>query len=660
MSFKQHKFGRYIILEPLAVGGMAEIFLAKLGDEDVDVPVRILVIKKVISSYSGNEDFVSMFEDEIKITVGLSHQCIVQIYDYGRVEGISFLAMEYVEGKTLRQILVRLLERKSNFAIDVSCYVISQVASALAYAHSFQDRVEGEHLGIVHRDISPQNIMVSYGGAVKLFDFGIAKAKSTAQETRAGIIKGKPSYLSPEQIAGEVLDGRSDIFALGVVFWEALTGRRLFYGDNDINILRMIQKEKIELPSIYNPEVPPELDAIVLQTLHRNKNKRYQKADDVQRELHAFIYSYNPKFNPTDLGHHITELFRKEAVEAKQALKIALEICRKEGINQHGGSKGFKDLDMLFDQNRQTGSTITSFRRSSAKGKSRVKFSPGSKSQRSFTKRPSQAKDYVRHGRNEENVIPPWPSQGKGMGEIDLSKSYQEDQFKIAPATQVIRRRKSFMSVNREINSFFLLVLIVIPPMLFLVFGTNEKKEERTETSGDTVVANTATTTTPATTTQVKPVVAEDEVVEKYAPTKLHFQTSMQEYTVYLNNRRVKIKQNTVLLPKQRPVRVRIVKNNYQDINFSIQERSSRNITRPLAFKKLSYGFLTLTTEPGADITIEARGRDPASAYSPLRSRRLPVGTYNILIENQLIGYKETIQITIKKGETVQIHKDLE
>jgi serine/threonine protein kinase len=325
MAFKPHKFGRYIIVDPIAVGGMAEIYRARLAAAK-EGPDRIIVIKKVIANLSQNSEFISMFEEEIKITVGLTHPNIIQIYDYGKVEEQYFMAMEYVEGKNLRQFVKRLADMKSMFSIDMSCYIISQICHALAYAHAFKDRMSGKSLGIVHRDISPQNIMISYDGAVKLFDFGIAKAKSASEATRAGVIKGKPSYLSPEQINGEELDGRCDIFALGIVLWELLTAKRLFVADTDMGVLRLIQSAKIEPPSTFNPAVPQGLDTIVLKSLARDKSKRYQGAEEFQRDLHKFLYSFNSSFNPADLSYYAQELFKNEIREDRDRLQKALSI----------------------------------------------------------------------------------------------------------------------------------------------------------------------------------------------------------------------------------------------------------------------------------------------------------------------------------------------
>ena len=303
----------------IAVGGMAEVFKAKSFSERGFE--KLLVIKRILQHLSGNDEFVEMFIDEAKISVELTHPNIIQIYDYGKVEEQYFMAMEYVEGKNLRQFVKRLADMKSMFPIDMSCYIISQVCHALAYAHAFKDRMSGKSLGIVHRDISPQNVMISYDGAVKLFDFGIAKAKSASEATRAGVIKGKPSYLSPEQINGEELDGRCDIFALGIVLWELITAKRLFVAETDMGVLRLIQSAKIEPPSTFNPAVPQTLDAIVLKSLTRDKNKRYQSSEEFQRDLHKFLYSFNPSFNPADLSYYAQELFKNEIREDRDRLQ---------------------------------------------------------------------------------------------------------------------------------------------------------------------------------------------------------------------------------------------------------------------------------------------------------------------------------------------------
>ena len=194
---------------------MADIYRARMAA--TDGAGRFLVIKRIQAGYGANNEFVSMFKSEIKVTMAFNHPNIVQVYDCGDESGQPYIAMEIVDGKNLRQFLQRFAELKQHFPVELASYIIEQAASALHYAHSFKDKISGEPLNIVHRDISPQNILIAYEGSVKVIDFGIAKAASNGESTRAGVIKGKPSYLSPEQITGEELDGRCDVFALGIV-----------------------------------------------------------------------------------------------------------------------------------------------------------------------------------------------------------------------------------------------------------------------------------------------------------------------------------------------------------------------------------------------------------------------------------------------------------
>lgn len=315
------KFGRYFLLDQIAQGGMAEINRARLAA--ADGAGRLLVIKRIQAGYGGNSEFYQMFKSEIKVTMGFNHPNIVQLYDFGEEDNQPYIAMELVDGKNLRQFLSRFAELKQTFPVELAAYVIEQAASGLNYAHMFKDKVSNEALAIVHRDVSPQNILISYEGNVKVIDFGIAKANSNSESTRAGVIKGKPSYLSPEQITGEVLDGRSDEFALGIVLWELLTGRKLFAGENDLAVLKLIEAcaTHVKPPSTFNPKVPKELDYIVLKMLTKQRERRYQSCEEVQRALHKFLYSFAPDFNPGDLAYYAKDLFKNEIVEDRKLLQ---------------------------------------------------------------------------------------------------------------------------------------------------------------------------------------------------------------------------------------------------------------------------------------------------------------------------------------------------
>ncbi len=315
------KFGRYFLLDQLAQGGMADIFRARLAAQDG--AGRLLAIKRIQTTHGNNKEFLAMFRTETKVMMGFNHSNVIQLYDFGEEQGQPFIAMELVDGKTLRQFISRYSEQGLKFPVDLACYVAMNSAAGLHYAHVFKDKLSGNPLDIVHRDVSPQNILISFDGSVKVIDFGIAKASTGAEATRAGVIKGKPSYLSPEQISGESLDGQCDVFALGVVLWEMLAGRKLFAADNDIAVLKLIEscQSYVKPPSNLNRDVPKELDYIVLKALAKDRRQRYATAEDLQRALSRFIASHNAELSSSDLAQAAKELFKNEIVEDRKELQ---------------------------------------------------------------------------------------------------------------------------------------------------------------------------------------------------------------------------------------------------------------------------------------------------------------------------------------------------
>jgi serine/threonine protein kinase len=323
------RFGKYLLLDRLAQGGMAEIFRA--WAPSVDGGGRLMVLKCVLAGFGEDPEFIQMFRSEIRVTMGLNHPNIVQLYDFGEYDGRPFIAMELVDGKNLKQFTNRVLQKGQLVSPEFAAHIISLTAAGLHYAHAFKDRTTGASLNLVHRDISPQNLLLSYNGNIKIIDFGIAKVSTNSQATRAGIIKGKPSYLSPEQIEGLPLDGRSDIFSLGAVLWETLTGKKLFSGETDLAAVRMIEDcdKSVTPASTINKKVPPELDAIVSKALTKDREKRYKTAEEMQRALHRFIYAYKPDFDPSDFSNFIQHLFKAEMEQEQRAIQ-ELNIEAKE------------------------------------------------------------------------------------------------------------------------------------------------------------------------------------------------------------------------------------------------------------------------------------------------------------------------------------------
>ncbi|MGE3610514.1 MAG: serine/threonine protein kinase [Bacteriovoracaceae bacterium] len=312
---KFQRFGKYLILDHLVDGGMAKICRARYLGEQAN---KVVAIKMVQPQFSNDDAFARMFQDELNITFGMLHPNIMQVYDYGKTNGQLYTAMEYIHGANLKQYLDRLKDRKVVFPVEISCYIISQVCLGLHYAHTFTDKLTGKPYNIVHRDISPHNIMLTYDGAVKVIDFGIAKANTNTESTQAGTIKGKLSYLAPEYLDGQELDARYDEFAVGITLWELLCSRKLFQANNDLAVLKLIQACKVTPPSQINPSVPKELDAIVMKALSKDRSQRYENLDQMNRALVKFLYSHYPEFNASDLKTFADDLFKTEMAMDKE------------------------------------------------------------------------------------------------------------------------------------------------------------------------------------------------------------------------------------------------------------------------------------------------------------------------------------------------------
>jgi serine/threonine protein kinase len=306
---------------------MAEVFKAKaFGVEGFE---RFLAIKRILPDMAEDDEFIQMFIDEAKIAVQLTHANICQILELGKIEDSHFIAMEYVWGKDLLQIIQRYRKQQQIMPLPLACFAVLKVSEGLDYAHRKCDP-QGRPLGIIHRDISPQNVLVSYDGEVKLIDFGIAQARFRSAKTQAGVLKGKLSYMSPEQARGLPLDRRSDIFSLGILLYEMVTGRRLFHSDSELMTLEMVRSAEITAPSKINPALPPALDAVVLKALARLPDDRYQWANEMQEELVALLMSYEPVFTGADLATAMRSLFPEEMERERQMMEEYRRITRAQ------------------------------------------------------------------------------------------------------------------------------------------------------------------------------------------------------------------------------------------------------------------------------------------------------------------------------------------
>lgn len=301
--------GQYYLLDKIAQGGMAEIY--KGLAYDLHGIRRTVVIKKILPHIAAHREFIDMLVTEAKLAVLLTHGNIAQVYDLGKVGDDYFMVMEYVDGKSVSQIMRKASQIGESIPIPVAVHIAAEAAAGLYYMHS-RTGVDGHPLNIIHRDVSPQNLMLTTGGTIKIIDFGIAKAATTIEITDVGVVKGKFAYMSPEQASGDPLDFRTDIFSLAVVLFEMLTGRRLFKGKDNQETLRNVRRANVPRPSMYRADIPAALDEIVLKALQKPRHERYDTAGALRDDLLKFIHQHHASFHNADVAQYLRHLFKGE------------------------------------------------------------------------------------------------------------------------------------------------------------------------------------------------------------------------------------------------------------------------------------------------------------------------------------------------------------
>jgi serine/threonine-protein kinase len=288
-SQQHHQQQRYRVIEKLASGGMAEVFRAESAG--LEGFKKQVAIKRVLPHLSEKKKFISMFLDEARLSAHLSHSNCVQVFDIGVGDNAYFIVMEYVDGADLKAVLETLKKQGREFTVEEAVFIAIKICEGLCYAHELTDS-EGRPFAVVHRDVSPPNVLMTKYGEIKIVDFGLAKASSQLEKSEPGIIKGKFSYLSPEAALGKDVDHRTDIFAVGIILWEMLAGRRLFLGDTDFATVKLVQQATIPPITKVNTKTTPELERIIGKTLARDPAQRYQSTRDLAVALNDFLYRY--------------------------------------------------------------------------------------------------------------------------------------------------------------------------------------------------------------------------------------------------------------------------------------------------------------------------------------------------------------------------------
>ena len=639
MAEVMKKFDRYILLDRIAQGGMAEIYRARMLNREA--ANRLIVIKRIQTAFGSNSEFVTMFKSEIRVTMGFNHPNVVQVYDFGEAEGQPYIAMELVDGRNLRQILNRYAEKSLSLPIDLTSFLIMEAASGLFYAHSYRDKISGESLGIIHRDISPQNILVSYEGNVKVIDFGIAKAKTNSESTRAGVIKGKPSYLSPEQISGERLDVRSDIFSLGAVFWELLTGRKLFQGDSDLAVLKQIEgcNTHVKPPSQMNPEVPKELDLIVLKMLAKDRALRFQNCDEVRRAIHKFVYSFNSEFSSADLSHTVKDLFKNEIVDDRKKIQKLAELAEKLI-----GLEVEQTVRAVIFNKPEAPATFDSTKM--------LKLDQA-----------TVVNDLPKAPESRQSLM--ITSEASGKSEVELGAESKQ-----LLETRHTRSRKVpvYASPPRELSSGFSASRVVsgLVGVIVIGVGLTWYRPEFSEMYCNWGVSGKCTAI-------VAPVSSHREYRnKKLAKLRLSIPQGLSDATAMLNGQAFNVN-NTVDVPLDETISLSVDRPGYKPYRgeFVISSATvgvGREYQHVVDLQAVAWGVLSIRTVPSAEATLISReaSRSPGSVgqlwvkRTPLENEKVPAGTYTVHLVNSVLGMEKTVTIEIEEGKSISIDERLQ
>ena len=344
-EFQPQQYGKFILLDRIARGGMAELYRAKnIGSKGFE---KLVAIKKILPHLADQEEFIEAFIDEARLAAFLQHQNIVQIFDFGEMAGGYFISMEYLSGLPLRTAMNKATKNNTPFDLNLVFYIISQICAGLHYAHNLKN-FSGEPLNIIHRDIGPQNIFITFDGQIKIIDFGIARAASHNSATSLGSLKGKLSYMSPEQAGGLEIDHRSDIFSVGISLYELATGQHLYTGDSQ-QILGKAANATFKPAREINADLPPRLYEIIDKALTRNPNHRYQSADEMRTDIEGCALEYTNQATAKELASFMAKLFHEETVLEAKALFRAdkTELPHPEDAREAAASLGQEETIFL-------------------------------------------------------------------------------------------------------------------------------------------------------------------------------------------------------------------------------------------------------------------------------------------------------------------------
>lgn len=680
MSEVLKKFGRYYLLDLIAQGGMAEIYRARPASADGGR--RLLVIKRIQAGFGGNNEFQKMFESEIKVTMGFNHPNIVQLYDFGEEQKQPYIAMELVDGKNIRQYMNRFRDLKQSFPVEAAAFMMEQAAAGLFYAHSFKDKITGVPLEVVHRDISPQNILISYEGTAKVIDFGIAKATTNSEATRAGVIKGKPSYLAPEQISGEKLDGRTDQFALGAVFWEVLVGKKLFAGDNDLAVLKMIESctSVVKAPSLLNPNVPKELDKIVLKMLSKQPSQRFNSLEEVSKVLRRFLISYAPDFSTSDLSQMSKELFNSEIVEDRkkvQALNEKVEKIILSGADQASeenekpkpkkekkkkeGTQTFvtgqsRTIEYSIDAEKLNEQILVDRPITRPAPPSLVPGAPGS------SKVPSRPSGLPPHSPNRTNGTTANSTRSYTAASTRVTSYTNSNQINEPPKTS------PFVAFTAVIVFAFGIAYYgpqfgLEVPVLSSLIGSSLKESNPVAKNNDASVNR-----QPAKAEEKLNAPIEDPSSQKKVKVNVSIFPSATGAVVTLNGKKWSEGQPLLEFPSDTPLEITVEKSGFStfksDFKIDLTSLDSEGkftkdiILAPLPMREPAniqvnndnFGYLSVFSTPSAEVTIYVDDKPVGVRSSPFQKIKIPAGKIKLYLYNSTSNVEAQTEFVLEKG----------
>jgi serine/threonine-protein kinase len=610
------QFGKYQLFKRIAVGGMAEIFLAKLlGVKGFE---KLVVVKRILPNLVGQPEFVAMFLDEARLAASLNHPNIVQVYDLGETNGSYFIAMEFVAGHDLLSVMRRGLSERAPLPFALAARIVAGACEGLHYAHTKKD-LRGNPLRIVHRDISPGNLLISYDGTVKVTDFGVAKAETQSTKTEAGQVKGKFAYMSPEQVRGDPVDARSDVFSLGVVLHETLTGRRLFKKENELAIIGDILMGEVKAPSELRPEVPRALDVICLKALSKDLRKRHQSARELALDLEKYLATLADSPTAVQLGEFMTRTFAADFEVYQRALS-ELPVARPE------------DLATLFKDPTNSSKAPTS--------------------QPSFSSPDPDATSAIRMPKRR-----PWLKALAAVALLCVVGAGVAVALRSPPPPAavsgglVVESEPSGASISLDGKPTGELT-----PHTFQGLTLDANHTVRLEVPGreakETTVRLDAAMATRAL-----------SLVLPLAPGALEVVTTPPGATVYVDGRAQKGVSPLVLggLSSEKEYAVRAVKDGFAEANATArvsagkQERVELTLAAPAAAVPggpkrrgpvKEQGQVTVTTEPATDVFFEGKalGRTPVTA-------KLPVGHVALTFINRELDLTQTSQVDVERGQ---------